>query len=91
MAAPSGCRPITILQQIGEPDATPRYIARSRHGPRRTNSFIKQVGNRTTRDAVAGSNNRMLEFATVQLHATKARILIDATRLIIHRDLRDTS
>ena len=54
-------------------------------------SFIDQVGSRTTRGAVAGGNNRMSEFATVQMRVTEATASIDAAQLMIHRDLRETS
>ncbi|MFZ5691010.1 MAG: flavin-dependent monooxygenase [Pseudomonadota bacterium] len=54
-------------------------------------AFIDQVGNRTTRGAVAGGNNRMSEFATVQLRVAEATASIDAAQLMIHRDLRETS
>ncbi len=53
-------------------------------------AFIDQVGNRTTRGAVAGGNNRMSEFATVQMRVAEATASIDAARLMIHRDLRET-
>ena len=53
-------------------------------------SFIEQVGNRTTRGAVAGGNNRMSEFATVQMRVAEAAASIDAAQLMIHRDLRET-
>jgi len=54
-------------------------------------AFIEQVGTRTTRGAVAGGNNRMSEFATVQLRVAEATASIDAAQLMIHRDLRETS
>ncbi len=53
-------------------------------------AFIEQVGNRTTRGAVAGGNNRMSEFATVQMRVAEAAASIDAAQLMIHRDLRET-
>ncbi len=53
-------------------------------------AFIDQVGNRTTRGAVAGGNNRMSEFATVQMRVAEATAAIDAAQLMIHRDLRET-
>ena len=53
-------------------------------------SFIEQVGNRTTRGAVAGGNNRMSEFATVQMRVAEATASIDAAQLMIHRDIRET-
>jgi alkylation response protein AidB-like acyl-CoA dehydrogenase len=54
-------------------------------------AFIEQVGNRATRGAVAGGNNKMSEFATVQLRVAEATASIDAAQLMIHRDLRETS
>ena len=53
-------------------------------------AFIEQVGNRTTRGAVAGGNNRMSEFATVQMRVAEATASIDAAQLMIHRDIRET-
>jgi alkylation response protein AidB-like acyl-CoA dehydrogenase len=54
-------------------------------------AFVEQVGNRATRGAVAGGNNRMSEFATIQLRVAEATASIDAAQLMIHRDLRETS
>lgn len=54
-------------------------------------AFIEQVGGRSTRGAVAGGNNRMAEFATVQMRVAEASASVDAARLMIHRDLRETS
>jgi alkylation response protein AidB-like acyl-CoA dehydrogenase len=53
-------------------------------------AFIDQVSRRTTRGAVAGGNNRMAEFATVQLRVAEATASVDAAELMIHRDLRET-
>lgn len=53
--------------------------------------FIEQVGNRATRGAVAGGNNKMSEFATVQMRVAEATASIDAAQLMIHRDLQQTS
>ena len=53
-------------------------------------AFIEQVGNRATRGAVAGGNNRMSEFATVQLRVAEATASIDAAQLMMHRDIRET-
>ena len=55
------------------------------------NAFIEQAGNRTTRGAVAGGNNKMVEFATVQMRVAEATAAIDAAQLMIHRDVRETS
>ena len=54
-------------------------------------SFRDQVGGRTTRGAVAGGNNRMAEFTTVQMRVAEATASIDAAQLMIHRDLRETA
>lgn len=54
-------------------------------------AFIEQVGGRTTRGAVAGGNNRMSEFATVQMRVAEATASIDAAQLMMHRDIRETS
>lgn len=53
-------------------------------------AFTEQVGGRTTRGAVAGGNNRMAEFTTVQMRVAEATASIDAAELMIHRDLRET-
>lgn len=52
--------------------------------------FRDQVGGRITRGAVAGGNNRMAEFATVQTRVAEATASIDAAQLMIHRDLQET-
>ena len=54
-------------------------------------AFIDQAGNRSTRGAVAGGNNRMAEFATVQMRVAEATASIDAAQLMVHRDIRETS
>jgi alkylation response protein AidB-like acyl-CoA dehydrogenase len=54
-------------------------------------AFVDQAGTRTTRGAVAGGNNRMAEFATVQMRVAEATASIDAAQLMIHRDVRETS
>lgn len=54
-------------------------------------AFTEQVGGRTTRGAVAGGNNRMSEFATVQMRVAEATASIDAAQLMMHRDIRETS
>ncbi|MDO9413859.1 MAG: flavin-dependent monooxygenase [Pseudolabrys sp.] len=53
-------------------------------------AFTEQVSGRTTRGAVAGGNNRMAEFATVQMRVAEATASIDAAQLMMHRDLRET-
>jgi resorcinol 4-hydroxylase (FADH2) len=54
-------------------------------------AFVDQVGGRSTRGAVAGANNRMAEFATIQLRVAEATASIDAAQLLLHRDLRETA
>ncbi len=53
-------------------------------------SFVDQISTRTTRGAVAGGNNRMTEFQTIQMRVAEATASIDAATLMIHRDLRET-
>ena len=53
-------------------------------------AFVEQAGGHATRGAVAGSNNRMAEFATVQMRVAEAAASIDAAELMIKRDLRET-
>jgi alkylation response protein AidB-like acyl-CoA dehydrogenase len=52
-------------------------------------SFVDNVQGRVTRGAVAGSNNRMAEFATVQLRVAEASGCIDAGRLLMFRDIAE--
>jgi alkylation response protein AidB-like acyl-CoA dehydrogenase len=49
--------------------------------------FIEMAKVRTTRGAVAGGNNRMAEFATVQSRVAEAAGSIEAARLTIHHAL----
>jgi alkylation response protein AidB-like acyl-CoA dehydrogenase len=49
--------------------------------------FIDMVKVRTTRGAVAGGNNRMAEFATIQSRVAEATGCIDAARLTIMQAL----
>jgi alkylation response protein AidB-like acyl-CoA dehydrogenase len=53
-------------------------------------TFLQTLQSRVTRGAVAGANNRMAEFATVQLRVAEAAASIDAGRLLIHRDIIET-
>jgi resorcinol 4-hydroxylase (FADH2) len=53
--------------------------------------FVDQVRGRRTRGAVAGGNNSMADFATVQMRVAEATACIDAAELLIHRDLRETA
>lgn len=52
-------------------------------------SFLDAMQTRVTRGAVAGGNNRMAEFATVQLRVAEASASIDAGRLLIFRDIEE--
>jgi alkylation response protein AidB-like acyl-CoA dehydrogenase len=51
--------------------------------------YLEVTSKRVTRGAVAGSNNRMAEFPTVQLRVAEAAASTDAAREILLRDLRD--
>jgi len=53
-------------------------------------AFKDQTSARTTRGAVAGGNNKIAEFSTVQMRVAEATASIDAAQLMIHRDLRET-
>ncbi len=53
-------------------------------------SFKEQVTGRVTRGAVAGGNNRMTEFVTVQMRVAEATASIDAAQLMMHRDIEET-
>jgi alkylation response protein AidB-like acyl-CoA dehydrogenase len=50
-------------------------------------SYIDHVGGRVTRGAVAGGNNRMAEFPTIQLRVAEAAASVDAGREILLRDV----
>ena len=49
--------------------------------------FIEMAKVRTTRGAVAGGNNRMAEFPTIQSRVAEATGLIEAARLTIYQAL----
>lgn len=49
--------------------------------------YIEATSQRVTRGAVAGSNNRMAEFPTIQLRVADAAASVDAAREILLRDL----
>jgi len=51
--------------------------------------YLEITSKRVTRGAVAGSNNRMAEFPTIQLRVAEAAASTDAAREILLRDLRD--
>lgn len=53
-------------------------------------TFKEQVADRNTRGAVAGGNNKMTEFTTIQMRVAEATASIDAAELMIHRDVRET-
>lgn len=51
------------------------------------NSYIGQMGSRVTRGAVAGGNNKIAEFPTIQLRVAEAAASVDAAREIMLRDI----
>jgi resorcinol 4-hydroxylase (FADH2) len=51
--------------------------------------YLEATARRVTRGAVAGSNNRMAEFPTIQLRVAEAAASTDAARAILLRDLRE--
>jgi alkylation response protein AidB-like acyl-CoA dehydrogenase len=51
--------------------------------------YLAATSRRVTRGAVAGSNNRMADFPTIQLRVAEAAASVDAAREILLRDLRD--
>lgn len=53
--------------------------------------FLEMAKVRTTRGAVAGGNNRMAEFATIQSRVAEATGSIDAARLMIFHALEQVS
>jgi alkylation response protein AidB-like acyl-CoA dehydrogenase len=53
--------------------------------------FLEMAKVRTTRGAVAGGNNRMAEFATIQSRVAEATSSIDAARLLIFHALEQVS
>jgi alkylation response protein AidB-like acyl-CoA dehydrogenase len=53
-------------------------------------AFKGQAAGRTTRGAVAGGNNKMSEFITVQMRVAEATASIDAAELMIYRDISET-
>jgi resorcinol 4-hydroxylase (FADH2) len=52
-------------------------------------SYIDSNASRVTRGAVAGANNRMAEFPTIQLRVAEAAASVDAAREILIRDVID--
>jgi resorcinol 4-hydroxylase (FADH2) len=50
--------------------------------------YLARTSKRVTRGAVAGANNRMAEFPTIQLRVAEAAASIDAARELLLRDLR---
>ncbi|MCP3471535.1 flavin-dependent monooxygenase [Bradyrhizobium sp. CCGUVB1N3] len=51
--------------------------------------YLDRTAKRVTRGAVAGSNNKMAEFPTIQLRVAEAAASVDAAREVLLRDLRD--
>ncbi|WJJ92866.1 acyl-CoA dehydrogenase family protein [Neopusillimonas aromaticivorans] len=58
-----------------------------RRGQGALEGYIESVSHRVTRGAVAGGNNRMAEFATIQLRVAEAAASVDAAREILLRDV----
>jgi len=52
--------------------------------------FLDMAKVRSTRGAVAGGNNRMAEFGTIQQRVAEATASIEAVRLLMFRDLEQT-
>ncbi|WP_105429517.1 flavin-dependent monooxygenase [Neorhizobium sp. T6_25] len=50
-------------------------------------SYLDHMGTRITRGAVAGGNNKIAEFPTIQLRVAEASASIDAAREIMLRDV----
>lgn len=50
-------------------------------------AYVDHVGGRVTRGAVAGGNNRMAEFPTIQLRVAEAAASVDAACEILLRDV----
>jgi alkylation response protein AidB-like acyl-CoA dehydrogenase len=50
--------------------------------------YLARTSKRVTRGAVAGSNNKMAEFPTIQLRVAEAAASSDAARELLLRDLR---
>jgi resorcinol 4-hydroxylase (FADH2) len=50
--------------------------------------YLARTSKRITRGAVAGSNNPMAEFPTIQLRVAEAAASVDAAREVLLRDLR---
>ena len=53
--------------------------------------YVAATTKRITRGAVAGANNRMADFATVQLRVAEAAASVDAARLLLLRDLKNVT
>jgi resorcinol 4-hydroxylase (FADH2) len=51
--------------------------------------YLARTGRRVTRGAVAGGNNKMAEFPTIQLRVAEAAASTDAARELLLRDLRE--
>jgi alkylation response protein AidB-like acyl-CoA dehydrogenase len=55
------------------------------------NSYVAVTSKRVTRGAVAGANNKMAEFPTIQLRVSEAAASVDAARTVLLRDVRATA
>jgi alkylation response protein AidB-like acyl-CoA dehydrogenase len=51
--------------------------------------YLARTSKRVTRGAVAGNNNKMAEFPTIQLRVAEAAASVDAARHTLLRDLSD--
>lgn len=51
--------------------------------------YLERTARRVTRGAVAGGQNRMAEFATIQLRVAEATASVDAARRVLIADLRE--
>jgi alkylation response protein AidB-like acyl-CoA dehydrogenase len=52
--------------------------------------YLDSIGNRSTRGAITGANNRMANFATIQMRVAQASASIDAARTVATRDIIET-
>ena len=53
--------------------------------------YVAATSKRVTRGAVVGANNRMADFATIQLRVAEAAASIDAARMILLRDIENVT
>ena len=52
--------------------------------------YLESTSTRATRGAVAGANNRMAEFASIQMRVAEASASVDAARAVLMRDIAET-